>query len=76
MDAFTGGVAGALVKKSVSVSNASRPEELFAFVMNRIIVVSQILTTAFTYSLFKVASLGCCEEKTSISLEVAVVTVY
>lgn len=58
VDASTGGVAADLVEKSVSISNASSPKEFFAFVMNRIIVVSQKSTTAGTCGLFKVASLG------------------
>lgn len=65
VDASAGGVAAPLLIKTVSVSNASRPEELLAFVMNRIVVVSQKQTTAFTYGMFKAASLGRCEEKPS-----------
>lgn len=65
VDARTGGVATQLVKKPVSVSEASSPEELLAFVMNRIVVVSQRLSIASTFGLFKVANVGRCEEKTS-----------
>lgn len=76
VDAITGGVAAGLVKKSVSVSDASRPKELFAFVMDGIIVIPQKLATAATYSMFKVASLGHCEDKTSSLLVITVVRVY
>lgn len=57
VDASTGGVAAVIVEESVSVSDASRPEEFFAFVVKRIVVVSQKLTTTFSCCLFKVASL-------------------
>lgn len=68
VDASTGGVAAVVVEKSVSVSDASRPKEFFAFVVNRIVVVSQILTATLTYGLSKVACCAGCKEKTSSSL--------
>lgn len=68
MDASTGGVAAVEVKKSVSISDASSPNESFAFVINGVIVVSQIISIACTFQLFKVASFPSCGEKTSSSL--------
>lgn len=53
--------------KPVSISDTSRPLELFAFVTNRIIVESQVLTTALPTALFEVASVSFFEEKTSSS---------
>lgn len=52
----TRGVAGFIGEKSVSVSDASRPMEFFAFSMNRIVVVSQIFAITFTFIFFEVAS--------------------
>ena len=84
VDAGTGGVAAVKVEESVSVSDASSPKEFFAFVVNRIIVVSQIVAATLTCCLFKVASFSGCEEETSSSLSplsslevgIAVVVVY
>lgn len=63
VDTSTCGVAALKSGKPVSISNTARPDELFAFVMNRIVIVPHMLTTTFTYGLSEVASLRFCEEK-------------
>lgn len=52
MDTSTCGIAALNAGKPVSVSKAARPNELFAFVVNRIVVVPQMLTTTSTDGLF------------------------
>lgn len=63
----TCGVADVYGQKPVSISDTSRPLELFAFCMNSIIVVSHVLTVALSIVLFEVASKGDFEGKTSSS---------
>lgn len=40
VDPSTGCIAGFLAEKTVSISEATRVDEFFAFVINRVIVVS------------------------------------
>lgn len=66
MNPIACGITALRGEESVSISNTSSPLEFFAFLMNRVIVVPQILTVALTVGFFQVASLGGCEEKTII----------
>lgn len=60
MDASTGGVAGFIIKESVSISKASTPKEGFALVMDRVVVVSQLFPITTSRVLSKVTSFSCC----------------
>lgn len=76
MNSIACGITDLRGEESVSISNTSSPLEFFAFSMNRVIVVSQILTVALTVSFFQVASFGGCEEKTPSLLDAILLFIY
>lgn len=61
MDTITSSIAALLVRKSVSISKTAGVKELFAFVMNRVVVVPQEVTAALSLHMLEVASLGFWE---------------
>lgn len=63
MNANTGSIAAVEVKESVSISKASTPKELFAFVINGVVVVSDEVTITPSSRISKVTSFSFCEQK-------------